>query len=257
MRKLNAEISSRVNRSIVLAQIHRNPLISRVELADLTGLDRSAVTHILNDLLAEGLVEEVRKGEAGKRGGRRPILLQVLHQARTLLAVEVGLTHAQGVIAGLNGEILHRISCPVDRSEPLMDLLRRILERLRAESPELFEKACIIGVSTPGVVDAEKGEMILNRYHHWRNVPVVEQLGKEYHMAAFVENDANAAALGELHDLEEQRPIKSLIYLFLRESHPGSDNPLGVGGAVIFNGQLWRGSRFYAGEASETINDSF
>ena len=59
LQKLNPGITSKINRSTVLALIHRHPLVSRSQLATLTGLDRSTITHILKDLLQEKLVEEV------------------------------------------------------------------------------------------------------------------------------------------------------------------------------------------------------
>lgn len=257
MKKFNTEITSKINRSIVLAQIFHNPFISRAELATLTGLNRSAITHILNDLLNKDLVEEVRKGKAGARGGRCPIHLQVKFDAGSIVALEIGLRKITGVIADLEGRELARDETEFDQGDPLLDLLVRFLDRFKAKEPQRFQNVVIIGIGCPGVIDHHRGCMLVNMYHGWHNVEVAPPLEQRYGVPVFLENDANAAAMGELNQLEETHTLRSVIYLFIRESMPGSPSPLGVGGALILNGQLWHGANFCAGEASQTINMVF
>jgi len=254
MKKLNTEITSKINRSIVLAQIYHNPMISRAELATMTGLNRSAITHILNEFLRKGLVEEVKKGKAGARGGRCPIHLQVKFDVGSLVALEVGLQKITGVIADLEGRETARAEMGIEHGEDLIEALARFLERLRSEEPESFQKAVVMGIACPGVVDSLLGRMVVNMYHGWRNVNVALALEDRYGKTVFLENDANAAAMGEFDRLEKTHGVRSFIYLFIRESTPGSPSPLGVGGAVILNGVLWHGANFCAGEASQTIN---
>ncbi len=257
MRKLNTAISSRINRSMVLSQIQQRPMISRAELASITGLNRSAITHILNDLLRMGLVEEVRKGKAGARGGRCPIHLQVRAGAGSILALEIGLTRLTGIAADLEGREIFRQEWDIQRGEPLVELLARSLEEIRRERREIFERSLVIGIGCPGVVDHSNGRMILNLFHGWRDVEVGNVLADRFGKPVFLENDANAAAVGELYAHSADDPIGSLIYLFIRESPPGSPSPLGVGGAVLLNERLWHGAHSCAGEASQTINTVF
>jgi predicted NBD/HSP70 family sugar kinase/ribosomal protein S25 len=255
MKKLNTVISSRINRSIVLTEIHRNPNISRVQLADRTGLDRSAITQILNYLLDEGLVEEVEKGKPGSKGGRCPIYLQIRYDVHTAIAIEVGLDHAEGVIADLKGRELVSHLVPIRRGEPLMNLLSGILDALAQKAPEAFRKASVIGVGAPGVVDRDAGVLRSNMFHNWREVMVQEALSELYKKDVFVENDANVGAMGELFRLGKQSGVGSLVYLFIRDSEGSA--PLGVGGALVLEGKVWHGARDFAGESSESINESF
>lgn len=259
IRKLNTEISSKINRSLVLGQIHRHPLISRVELAGRTGLDRSAITHILNDLLRLGLVEEVKKGKAGARGGRCPILLRVRADAGCVAAIEIGLDSVTGVLVDLEGDEKARMTSPITRGQPLLDILIRFLDAFRRRHRALFDATRILGVTCPGVVESASGRLLLNLYHGWKNVDVAHLLGERYSIPVLLENDANAAALGELHAHQQvsDTPLQSLIYLFVRESTPGSPSPLGVGGGLILNGRLWEGAHWCAGEVSQTINAVF
>lgn len=255
MKKLNTVISSKINRSVVLSQIYRHPLISRAKLADMTELDRSAITQILNFLLTEGLVREVEKGKAGAKGGRRPIHLQVETQARAIIALEVSLSAITGVICNLAGEELHRHAIRIKRGDECLPFMKKVLDELKAKAPADFARAVVVGVSSPGVVDSNRGVVVLNMYHRWKDEPVAEVLAAHTGKPVFVENDANAAAMGEVRLLGTQTPVRSLIYLFVRDSE--GSTPLGVGGAVVLDGRLWRGANHFAGESSVTINQSF
>lgn len=81
MKKLNTVISSRINRSLVLTQVFRNPDISRAQLAEKTGLDPSAITHISKELISRGLIVESAKGRSSSRGGRCPVFLRLREDA--------------------------------------------------------------------------------------------------------------------------------------------------------------------------------
>jgi predicted NBD/HSP70 family sugar kinase len=252
MKKLNTVISSRINRSLVLGDIHRNPMISRAQLADLSGLDRSAITQILNYLLDQGLVLEVEKGKSGRRGGRAPIHLAVNYSARTLIVAEIAPRLMRCVVTTLGGEELFRLEMPLRRREPLVEKLSEAVGEVARQQPDLFARAVLLNVVSPGVVDRERGIMILNILHNWRQIAVAEPLREKFHLPVFLENDANAAAVGELRRLSEEENFRSLIYLYLRESPVSL--PVGVGGAIILDGRLWQGSHCFAGESSPTIN---
>lgn len=257
MNKIDSKIASKVNRSLVLSLIYRHPRISRVELADRTGLERSAITYILNDLIRCGLVEECARGVAGARGGRRPILLRIREEAGTILALDIGLTHARGVVANLLGGILHREELELERGNSLIAIAARFLDGLKHTTPELFSKAAVLGISTPGVVDAEGGIMIHNRYHGWDSVPAAWELTSRFAIPVFLENDANAAAFGEYQAWQEKGEVHSLLYFLIRETLPGNDYVFGIGGAAVFNGLLWRGDGFSCGETAGKANDYF
>lgn len=256
VQKLNTETSSKINRSLVLGHIHRTPLISRVELARLTGLDRSTITHILNFLIKQNLVHEVRKGKAGSRGGRCPILLEVNYDAWSIVAIDVGTDGIDGSVTSLKGKEMSKCHRSLKRGEDLIAAINDVITRLRKESKKTVKKWAVIGISCPGVIDTERGIVRLNLFHNWRDVPVAQTLEAHHKIPIFVENDANVAAMGELHQLND-KDVRSLVYLFLRESPPESDYLLGVGGALVLDGRLWHGAHFFAGEIAQTINTLF
>lgn len=103
-----------------------------------------------------------------------------------------------------------------------------------------------VGVSFGGPVNAETGTVRLS--HHvpgWKNVPLARMLRAEFEAPAQVDNDANAAALGE-HRFGAGRGMTSLLYITVST---------GVGGGWILNGQPWRGADGMAGEIGHTVVD--
>ncbi|MDK2972296.1 MAG: hypothetical protein PWP23_2051 [Candidatus Sumerlaeota bacterium] len=254
MLKLNTSISSQINRSMVLSVIHRNPLISRALIAEQTGLDRSAITHILKELLERQLVEEVEEGKASARGGRRPVHLRVRHSARSLIAVEIGIEELNLAITDLAGTVLDRLTFRVKRRDDPMKLLFRAIEAARDTNPARFEQVIAIAVSCPGIIEHENGWILLNLYHNWRHINIKDPLEERFGKPVFLENDANAAALAEWSHHEAQGSgFDSLMYLMIRGRGTGPDLPLGIGGAFVQNGRLWHGSHHCSGEIAPAI----
>jgi predicted transcriptional regulator len=76
----------KINRSRTIELIRNRPGISRIEASDSLGLNRSTLTHIVNDLLDLKLITEQKSAKAGERGGRIPIGLSIVE--RPILGVE-------------------------------------------------------------------------------------------------------------------------------------------------------------------------
>jgi predicted NBD/HSP70 family sugar kinase len=253
MKKLNAAISSRVNRSLVLTEIHRRPGISRVELSAQTGLGRSAVTEILHVLLHEGLVEELASSRRGNPNGRPRVSLRVRPLARTVAAIAIDWAEATLALSGLDGKELWRGSAGVQQGEPLLGLIERLLRRCEAERAEEFRRLVAVGVSVPGVVDAERGILRANIFHGWANEDLGGFLRRTFGVFGFAENNAKAAALGEVGAAGTKQA--SIVYLHGGLAPSGRAlAPLAVGGAAVLQGELWRGANLYGGEICGEIN---
>ncbi|MCI0648370.1 MAG: ROK family protein [Chloroflexi bacterium] len=103
-----------------------------------------------------------------------------------------------------------------------------------------------VGVSFGGPVDFDRGVVRLS--HHvsgWEDVPLQQLLETEFGAPAAVDNDANAAALGE-HRFGAGRGLDSLLYVTVST---------GVGGGWILAGRPWRGAGGLAGEIGHTVVD--
>jgi glucokinase-like ROK family protein len=95
-----------------------------------------------------------------------------------------------------------------------------------------------IGLATPGTVDIKEGVLVFAPNLHWKNVPFRRIFSEGTRQKVIVENDANAAAMGE-HLFGSARLINDFIFVFAG---------VGIGGGLFLNGKLYRGKNGYAGE---------
>ena len=139
-----------INEQLVLRTIYdRNP-ISRADVARATGLTRTTVSDVVEQLLGAGLAEEIGLGRS--TGGKAPMLLRVPDEARHLVGIEVGDTHLTGAIVSLRGEVLRRVEVPLDGRDWDMALAR--LDGLIDELVQPTDAPILgIGIGTPGLVD--------------------------------------------------------------------------------------------------------
>jgi len=102
-----------------------------------------------------------------------------------------------------------------------------------------------IGVGVPGMVDVASGLLRFAPNLHWENVPIRDILATYFECPIYVENEANAAALGEYYFGAVQN-VKDFIYL---------SAGVGLGSGIVMDGRLFRGMFGYAGEAGHMTLD--
>jgi glucokinase-like ROK family protein len=112
-------------------------------------------------------------------------------------------------------------------------LIQEAIDQIQAAGQRLLG----IGVGVPGLVDHATGTLLFAPNLGWRDVPVRE-MWRRFGVPVLVENEANAAALGE-HMLGVARRVDNFIYL---------SAGVGLGGGIVIDGKLYGGVGGYAGE---------
>ena len=103
----------------------------------------------------------------------------------------------------------------------------------------LEEEIVTVGCGVPGLVDFDNGHIhMLTNVPGWNDVPLKEILQSELNIPVFVDNDANCMAYAE-YRYGAARGCSNIVALTLGT---------GIGGGLIINGQLYRGSKYAAGE---------
>ncbi len=97
------------------------------------------------------------------------------------------------------------------------------------------------GIGSPGSIDAKNGKVHYANNLHFENVPLREELQKYINVPVAVENDANAAALGEY----KATGVKADCFVAVTLG-------TGVGGGIVINGEIFRGFNGAAGEVGHT-----
>jgi predicted NBD/HSP70 family sugar kinase len=224
-----------INRQIVLNYVRERGPISRAEIASETALQRSTVSLIVDDLKANGLIEEVL---GASTGGRPPILLS-LHTANAV-AIGVDLTTIRTIVAtsDLAGRVIEQevFSTDPDAHKSMARIITCIHKLIRKNRGTIEG----IGVSLPGVVDPETGNAVFIPSFKWRDLAVSKEIRAATGLPARVDNDANAAALAELwFGRPEIQDVRDFIFVLIEE---------GVGTGIVFDGQVYRGEAGAAGE---------
>jgi glucokinase len=100
-----------------------------------------------------------------------------------------------------------------------------------------------LGVGAPGLIDYERGVILVAPNLNWRNVPVRDFLEDQLGQLVVVDNNVRAMALGEAF-FGSGRGANSLAFVYGR---------VGVGAGFVVNGQVFRGSNAGAGEIGHTV----
>jgi predicted NBD/HSP70 family sugar kinase len=229
-----------INQGLVLRTIYELGPISRADIARVTELTRTSVSELVGDAIAEGLVEEVGRGPSS--GGKAPILVQFVEDAKFVIGLDLGEQAFAGALVDLRGGIRKRIEVPVEGRDgkAALGAVERLVDELVAAAPK--GRLLGIGVGTPGLVDTANGEIRWAVNLDWQDLPLGRLLGERTGLPAFVANDSRAAAMGEyLFDVNRRAPNLVAIKL----GH-------GIGAGIVLGGELFEGDGFGAGEIGHT-----
>jgi predicted NBD/HSP70 family sugar kinase len=230
------------NQRLLLNIVRKNPGASRADLARITGFTPSSVTFIVNRMIGEGLLAEV-PSPGHSRVGRRPLILNLLPEARAAAAVEITASGARLVLSDLNGKSLRQRSVHwTPGPEVFLARVRDALQSLLARVPPARRLG--VGVSLPGTIDRSSGMVLAAENLGWFGVDAGAILSASAGAPLYFENDAKLGALAETWFCPPgSLPLKNFIYLTL---HPG----LGTG--VVIDGKLFHGSTGAASEFGHT-----
>lgn len=227
------------NLSLVLRLIHAQSPISRAQLASVSGLNKSTVSSLVDDLLERNLVHEI--GNNSGNTGRPATLIEINPQAGSIIGVELGVDFVAVAVTDFLGNILWRKqenTDPTDDQEKMISQTLRIVKEAMAVGEKKNLYFLGLGLATPGTVNVEDGVLIFAPNLNWRNVPFGKIFAEQTKLNIFVENDANAAAIAE-HLFGTARECQDFLFVF---------SGVGIGGGLFLNGQLYRGKDGYAGE---------
>ena len=238
-----------INLSLIMNRLHRHTPISRAVLADVTGLNKSTVSSLVNELIERKFVHELGILSIGI--GRPSVQLELNPQAGFIVSAEIGVGFVSVICSNFTADIVWRCREKVPIELGQHAILERVLELLRTgieagkatpQSPSLLG----VAVGIPGLIDMNEGKLLFAPNLRWRNVPIRQQLQKEFpDVPVFVDNEANMAALGE-YFFGAAEDYNEILYL---------SAGVGLGGAIVRDGQLMRGTTGVAGEFGHMTMD--
>lgn len=236
----------KTNRAIILEVFRTHITLSRARLASETGLNPSTVSSIISELIDENLIRETDLIQSST--GRPGRLLELNPEGGCALGVEINVDYIELVVADFAANILWRQrqdSTPEAGQHMIMSQVVDLAKQASAFVQERKSRLLGVGVGVPGLVDVTNGLLRLAPNLQWTNVPIRDVLAGYFNCPIYVENEANAAALGEYY-FGAVRNVKNFIYL---------SSGIGLGSGIVMGGKLFRGMFGYAGEAGHMTLD--
>lgn len=162
----------------------------------------------------------------------------------TIIAVDIGGTHLRAALyePGNPHPIVHERVETLTGQPGVYDRMQGVIRSIWPANGNVMA----IGVASPGPLDPHTGYVLKTpNIHEWQNFPLAPNLSRDFGVPAFLDNDANLAALGEW-TFGAARGHRDVLYLSVST---------GVGGGVIADNHLLQGYHGLATELGHTILD--
>jgi len=230
----SSETARDINRGVVLNLIRRRQPISRADLARVSGLQRSTVSLITEQLIREKWVVNGPVGRLPR--GRRPTFLR-LNERRAIVVADLRPNQSTVAVADVNGRFLSQESLATSDSpaKTAAKLAASIKHQMQSHPELVFEG---VGVSFPGRVEERTGRVVFAPNLKWPEFDLKGSIEKATGMQVEIENAANACVLAEVW-FGTCEIVHDMVVVTVSE---------GIGTGLFVNHSLARGSNGAAGE---------
>jgi glucokinase len=228
-----------LNRVNILEIVKSHEPVSRAKIAQVLRMSRSNVSDIVETLIQEGLLREEGTGESTSQGGRKPVHLRFVANAKYALGIDIGGTKTIALITDLKGNVVYRRKFPSHRvGLSALENIRGELTKLLEESEIPREKIVATGIGVPAITDYKTGEIVSSPGLFQGQMNVTDFFEGHVPGPVIVENDVNMGVIGECW----------------RGNGVGFSNVAllaigtGIGVGIVVDGKLYRGATGFAGE---------
>jgi predicted NBD/HSP70 family sugar kinase len=233
--KITVKIADQWLRQVLLL-LYQKRHLTRIEIAELTGLNPASVSHALTYLLNRGLL--LKTGETQSENGRRREVFDLNAEAGYFVGVDLEGDRIRFALTNFVGDIRCRWESPVEFRQPLdpatvIEGIRRVSRDVAADGPR---KVLAIGVSYPGMLDANGNLIAVNL--GWSGCGLAEALTVAFPAwPLFLESDKDTCILAETWC--GRQTYRNALFLIAEG---------GIGLGILVDGRLIRGMRGLTGE---------
>ena len=244
--RLQPAILRKLNERRVLNTIRIRKMLSRTDIQRELNLTLPTISRIVDGLIEQSWVREVGIGDTLM--GRPPMLVEINPEPTVAIGVELGRLFIRIVYVNLLAEILYEEQIPAHSLQGVEELTNYIVQSISKHNLKLKD-IIGIGMAAPGSKNPHPGhpQRILDNEpdHHWQKDALAEKIQEQLGLPAWMENDANAAVLGEMW-FGVGNSASHLVFVYADE---------GLGAGIAVNGSIYRGENNVAGEFAHLIVD--
>ena len=230
----------------VLETVFWSSGVSRSELAEQSGFSRSKANMATAALIERGMLDET--GPQASSGGRRPETLLLSSDMGVLAAIDLGASSVDVALVAPDMTVLAHHAEAIEITEGpgvVLSRVKDILRDLRKRCNIRAEKVIGIGIGVPGPVEFDSGLLVAPPIMPgWEGFSIREYLRDEYAAPAFIDNDVNVMAMGELWRLHRKLPNFLVIKI-----------GTGIGCGIVCNRMIYRGTNGSAGDVGHICVD--
>ncbi len=240
----NAKVLRGINRGMILNIIREKQPISRINIARLTGLNKSTVSSIISELLKDDLIfEEVNEDQ---NVGRNPINLSLKLGKYYVGAINIDSSLTRFAVADIDGSVKGTSSFETESKEQ-----NKFIEKCAAEILRLCKNHGIsrlegLGVSVAGIVDSEKLTVNFAPNLGWEDFNIGALLKEKLPQVKNISvgNDAKSSALAELWFGSHELDLSNFVFLSIGQ---------GIGSGIVVENKLLNGEFQASGEFGHMI----
>lgn len=213
---------------------------SRIELANITTLNKATISTIIQELVDKKIVIETDR--IVKTSGRSAIIFALNKNAGRIISIELLTNSIYGVITNLFGDIVYELRKDVSSPEfaPYLKVLLETIDELRANTIDSTYGLIGIGIGVYGIVSKNQ-KIKYATFTSWKDIDLKTIIEDYTDIPTYVENEANISALGEHLVYAEHENLVSL------------NIGIGVGMGIVIDHKLYTGEDGFAGEIGHTI----
>jgi predicted NBD/HSP70 family sugar kinase/biotin operon repressor len=217
---------------------------SRAAVAARIGLTRTAVSTLVDELLGAGLLVELGPGRSGAVG-RPGTALALSDGGPCGIGAEIGVDHLAVCAVDLRGRVRARTALDAANRDsdpgPVLSRLASLVSEVAGEARGLGLRPAGLAVAVPGLVIRGTTTVVQAPNLGWSGLDLAPHLGGEAlgFGVCSIDNEANLGALAELWLGGHTPPAAHFVHVSAE---------IGIGAAIVVDGELLRGTRGFAGE---------
>jgi glucokinase-like ROK family protein len=222
-----------INLAVIMHHLRENAPISRADLAEITGLNKTTVSSLVRELIDRQFVREVgfELPGSGRKAGRLAVLLTLDPAAGYIISAEVGVDFLLVTCGNFSPEILWRKEEKIDPDMGQEHIITRLQDMMYEASQTgnaYWHTLLGVSIGVPGLVDQPAGTLLFAPNLRWHDVQLRSSLNGFSNVPLVIDNEANLAALGE-HFFGAAQGYNEVLYI---------SAGVGLGGGIVHNGEL-------------------
>ncbi|MFN2176905.1 MAG: ROK family protein [Anaerolineales bacterium] len=225
-----------INLSVIMHRLRENAPVSRAQLAEMTGLNKTTVSSLVQELIDRQFVREVGLETSGsrRRVGRLAMMLTLNPEAGFIVSSEIGVDFVRVICTNFAPKIIwqrnERILSNTSQQQ-IIDHVLALMLNAEIEGRKFSNSFLGVSVGVPGLVDQNSGSLLFATNLKWSDVPLRQILEERFDAPVVVDNEASIAALGEYYYGAAQG-YEEILYI---------SAGVGLGGGIVHEGRMFNG----------------